>query len=379
MTPIRVLHCPTMTGGHPGQLARAERRLGLASIAVSLYVEPAAYETDEVVWRPGDGLARREFRRWRLIHRALRDFDVIHFNFGSSLMPRRVPLMPGEELRVSPPLQVVARIYARLVELRDLPLLHRAGKGIVVTYQGTDARQGDVTRDRYELSLASVPGYFGDREDEGKRRSIAIFDRYADHIFALNPDLLAMLPDRAEFLPYAHVDPDAWIPSYREPGEVVRVVHAPTRRGVKGTQYVIDAVERLQAENVPLTLELIEGLTHAEAQRLYEGADIVVDQLLAGWYGGFAVEAMALGKPVISYLRDDDLARVPAEMRVDLPVISATPDTIADVLRRLATSERLLLHELGRRGRAYVERWHDPRTVAARVKGVYEEIMASRR
>jgi glycosyltransferase involved in cell wall biosynthesis len=159
----------------------------------------------------------------------------------------------------------------------------------------------------------------------------------------------------------------------------VRIVHAPSNRRAKGTEHVVAAVERLQAENVPVELELVEGLTHVEAQRLYAQADIVVDQLLVGWYGGFAVEMMALGKPVVAYVRDEDLVHIPDAMRAELPVISATPDTITDVLRRLVTDEGRRLPELGRRGRAYVERWHDPRAIAGRLKGVYEEIMQSRR
>ena len=69
----------------------------------------------------------------------------------------------------------------------------------------------------------------------------------------------------------------------------------------------MEAADRLQREGVPFDLELIENLPNAEATRRYRDADLVVDQLLAGWYGGFAVEAMALGKPVIAYLRESDL------------------------------------------------------------------------
>ena len=36
-------------------------------------------------------------------------------------------------------------------------------------------------------------------------------------------------------------------------------------------------------------------MTHDEAVEHYKQADIVVDQLNAGWYGLFAIEAMAPG------------------------------------------------------------------------------------
>ena len=66
---------------------------------------------------------------------------------------------------------------------------------------------------------------------------------------------------------------------------------------------MIAAVEGLDAD-----LELVEGLHHDEAFERYRDADIVVDQLNAGWYGLFAIEAMALGKPVVTFLHDEAVA-----------------------------------------------------------------------
>ena len=65
------------------------------------------------------------------------------------------------------------------------------------------------------------------------------------------------------------------------------------------------------------------------------------------------------------------------QMRGEIPIIRATTATIYDVLREWLTERRDELPEVGRRGRAYVERWHDPLQIAARMKGVYEEITSS--
>src|SRR5262249_35591321 len=66
------------------------------------------------------------------------------------------------------------------------------------------------------------------------------------------------------------------------------VVHAPSNRTRKGTEHVIAACEQLDVD-----LRIVEGMHHDEARKLYASADIVVDQLNAGWYGLFAIEAMA--------------------------------------------------------------------------------------
>ena len=54
-----------------------------------------------------------------------------------------------------------------------------------------------------------------------------------------------------------------------------------------------------------------------------------------GWFGATAREAMMLGKPVICYLRPEWLASARREVPEyidELPIVSATPETIRDVL-----------------------------------------------
>jgi glycosyltransferase involved in cell wall biosynthesis len=346
--PLRVLHCPFSVGSHPQGLAEAERSLGLDSVSVSF---------DELF--EGIGRGRRELRRWGLFVRALREFDVVHFNFGSSISPRRFP----ETLTGGGVGRTLFGAYARAFELRDLQVLKRAGKVIFVTYQGDDARTAELAG-----GAAREAGYYDIEHDRRKRSWVATFDRHASGIYALNPDLLSVLPARAEFLPYASVDPDQWRPPTAEwePGRL-RIAHAPTHRGVKGTRFVLEAVQGLDAE-----LDLVEGVGRHEARRRLERADVVVDQLLLGWYGGVAVEAMALGKPVVAYLRHEHLGVVPAEMRHDLPIVEARPETLRDVLRGLMGRD---LDEIGRRGRHYVERWHDPRRIAKRLEADYRQAM----
>jgi glycosyltransferase involved in cell wall biosynthesis len=125
-----------------------------------------------------------------------------------------------------------------------------------------------------------------------------------------------------------------------------------------------------------MTVQLVEDVPHASVQQMLREADIVVDQLLLGWYGGVAVEAMALGRPVVAHLHGPDLARLPQQMRADLPVMDATPETLDDVLRTLAARD---LDELGRQSRGYVEQWHDPSRIAAKLGEIYERSFAAAR
>jgi glycosyltransferase involved in cell wall biosynthesis len=132
---------------------------------------------------------------------------------------------------------------------------------------------------------------------------------------------------------------------------------------VKGTAHVLETITQLQAEGVDLRFELVTGRAREDAHGAYARAAVIVDQLLAGWYGGVAVEAMALGKPVVCALQERGLRHVPEALRTQLPVVSATPGTLPDVLRALLRdAERR--KQTGLAGRAFVERWHDPRSIA---------------
>jgi glycosyltransferase involved in cell wall biosynthesis len=146
------------------------------------------------------------------------------------------------------------------------------------------------------------------------------------------------------------------------------VLHAPSSRRRKGTEHVIAACEQL-----PVELEIVEGLHHDEARRRYERADIVVDQLNAGWYGLFAIEAMALGKPVVTFLRDEAVARAEEAFQTKVPVVSATADTLVDRLRPLVedAEER---RRIGAASRAYVKRVHDADRIADRLLDIYARL-----
>ncbi|MBU4577112.1 MAG: glycosyltransferase family 1 protein, partial [Proteobacteria bacterium] len=111
--PLKVLHCPTTVGGHPQQLAISERELGLASRSATLEKNYLRYPVDEVVF--GRCKALNELRRWRFAARALRRYDVIHYNFGSSIMASRVDERGGVLEHAAR--KLYNRLYGRQVEL----------------------------------------------------------------------------------------------------------------------------------------------------------------------------------------------------------------------------------------------------------------------
>ena len=203
---------------------------------------------------------------------------------------------------------------------------------------------------------------------------------FADHVFASTPDLPRLVP-RAGWLPTPVSVAPAGSP-WRE--EKPLVGHFPSDRSRKGTDRLLEAfggfgpsaatqpergVTRVEAENAVLLI--VEGVPHARALDLMAGCDVVVDQLIGlGVYGVVSIEAMALGKVVLS---DVDPALYPEAP----PVVRATSDTIGEVLQTVVHS-RETWPERGRRGREYAARVHDPESVAQRTIRVYEGALAAR-
>jgi glycosyltransferase involved in cell wall biosynthesis len=149
----------------------------------------------------------------------------------------------------------------------------------------------------------------------------------------------------------------------------------PTNRSIKGTRYVEQACARLNSGGVPVELMLVEQVPHARVKDLIAQADVVVDQLLTGWYGALAVEAMALGKPVLCYLRAEDLKRF-VPFHEQIPIVRTTKETLAQDLAGLLRSQSRC-EELGEAGRRFVTEWHDPLKIARQTVAAYQRSCAA--
>ncbi len=370
---VCVLHVPENIAGNPYALSLAERRVGLRSRCVELAPHPFGYPCDHTLARTRIGA---EIARPRLLAIALGRPDIVHFNFGRTIAPLPIT-SPAYDNGIWRALVPLYDRMARLMNFRDVDLLRKRGKVIAVTFQGSDVRQW--SSGGYSAELHEGYGRSLEKFDEKKRRLSKDWTKRADLMFALNPDLLRFLPPWAQFLPYASVDPRdfEFVPTNRREGRL-RVAHAPTNRAAKGSQHVLAAVDSLRREGLDIELDLIEGVRHTEAISRYRRADVVVDQLLIGWYGGLAVETMAMGKPTIAYVSPQDLQRAPSDFAADLPIVRADPNSITDALRQIFfwTSERM--SAVSYSSRRFVENHHDPMKIAAGVKKQYLSAIAKK-
>ena len=305
---LRVTHCPVNTAGIPWENVQALRRKGVEARLVVFNRGKLHPEADWSLDRHG-GLARRLVTQFGALARLLPQTDVFHFYFGLPLVPNSL----------------------------QFPILRATGKKSVFHFLGSDIRGKTPAELAY-----------------GKRANAEIVGSYAARRWVPEAHVVPPGLDLRPFTP---------VPPSDNPRPLV--VHAPSNREKKGTRYVIEACAQL-----PVELDIVEGVEHEQARERYARADIVVDQLCAGWHGVFALEAMALGKPVVAQL-DTEMIEASAEgFGRRVPIVQASKETLVEALRPLVESPALR-RRLGAEGRAYVEQVHDIDQVADRLLAIY--------
>jgi hypothetical protein len=194
------------------------------------------------------------------------------------------------------------------------------------------------------------------------------------------------------------LDPALWRPDLeipdpfrlRLPEGTVKVYHAVgnfqnrsevgSKRNLKSTHIYAPLIEQLKREGHDVELIFFQDVPNRELRYYEAQADIVVDMLTYGFFGATAREAMMLGKPVVCYLRPEWLEQMRAEIPgyVDeLPVVSATPETVHDVLVDLIEHPGKRA-AIGRRSREFAVKWHSARAAAERFDRIYSGLLEGR-
>lgn len=140
---------------------------------------------------------------------------------------------------------------------------------------------------------------------------------------------------------------------------VVKIMHSPNHRGVKGTEYLIKAIDELKKEGLQVELVLLEKVPNTRVRELMQEVDILAEQFMMIGHGLNAIEGMASGLPVLANLDNEAYTTVFRRYSFlnECPILSTTPETLKDNLRLLITNPKLR-KELGELGRKYAEKYH---------------------
>jgi glycosyltransferase involved in cell wall biosynthesis len=147
----------------------------------------------------------------------------------------------------------------------------------------------------------------------------------------------------------------------------------PSNQAKKGTNAVRQAIESLRHSR-SFDFRLLDGVARPDGMKMMRNCDIFLDQFVLGDHGLAALEAMALGKPCVCYIKPSVLREHPRE----LPIVVANQDNLAEVIGNLLDNGDKR-NELGRLGRAYVEKYHDALQIAEQLVEIYQRLIATHR
>jgi glycosyltransferase involved in cell wall biosynthesis len=260
----------------------------------------------------------------------------------------------------------------------DLLLAQRLKKRGIVEFLGSDIRNSDILGavNPYYKSAFARPDYeYTDETAEHSRRTQEAFTKFGVKSVFAYPQLAPFLiPElwKQQFDIRVRISLDEFtFVGVSDRVEKPLIVHMTTAPICKGTPQVEDILDKLsKSEN--FEYKRLQGMRRTEVMEWIGKSDIFLDNFIIGDGPPVgAIEAMAIGKPVISYTRPelDHVWRRP-----EVPYINANLDQLPDAISNLLQDARLR-QELSVAGRAYVEKVHDARVQARKIMECYQQIL----
>lgn len=338
---MRIFYGPVNVAGILSEYAKAVNKLGHEADVVAFRRHSFDYHVDVDLNLKTSKWLKNWFAMGKLFWHCVFNYDVFHFAHGMTLLPRHI----------------------------DLPILKLLGKKILMHFTGCEMRikHSELARREEFIVCKECKKECDDRE---KEKNFALLSKYVDFFLGgADPSYYANFPPRRFNSDIKLcIDLELW-----KPNEVSRktcpvIIHAPSNPHIKGTKYVLEAVEKLKKE-YDFEFKLLRNVPNNRVKEFIQDADIVVDQLLIGWYGTFAVESMALGKPVLCYLRADCLSFKP-----NVPIVNTNAHTVYENLKRLIEDPELRI-TIGRKSRKYVEEEHDSLKIGRMLVDLYESLL----
>lgn len=297
--------------------------------------------------------------------------------------------------------RITSRIFGSNAEIRFLKML---GKKIVYTNNGCldGVLQSSFSKWLPESVCAICP--WKDRadvcSDENNTEWGKLRNEFADYQILLGGNRADFNIDQRihEVPEFYCLDSSFWNPDILIPAnyklaiseDTVKVYHsvgnfeartsAAGNQTIKSTHVYLPLIERLKSEGHKIELIFFHDVPNKKIRYYQAQADIFVDMLTFGWFGANLREAMMLGKPCICYLRPEWLEQARLEIPEyvnELPIVSATPETVYDVLKELILNKDRRL-EIGRKSREFAVKWHSAEAGARRFDQIYSHLLEKR-
>jgi glycosyltransferase involved in cell wall biosynthesis len=263
---------------------------------------------------------------------------------------------------------------------RELPLLRLLGKKIIYVFNGSDSRphyiSGNVIYNETTASLDECA-----IETRRQKRVVRTIERYAD--VCINHPPQAHFHER-KFINHCFVGHPCRLPATNSQQRGIagasaklRIVHAPSNPGPKGTAIVRDLVAQLRAAG--RQIDYIELINRPNQEVLEELAqcDLVIDEVYSDIpLAGLGTEAAFFGKPaVVGGYAHDELNRYARDTGLPM-ALDVRPEQLASAVERLI-SDTSFRSECGAVAQKFVSDQWSPRAVASRFLRLISDDMPS--
>jgi glycosyltransferase involved in cell wall biosynthesis len=333
---LRIINGTIEIANQMNTISTGLNRLGIDSKTLSYYPNYLGYKTDYIL--DINSFKENEvadYETKKLAAKLISENNLFHFHFGTSLT----------------------------LDHSDLPLINELGKKCIMQHWGSDVRM-------YSKAIQFNPYVKVKEPNEDKiKRKLELISSYIPHCIVCDYELYEYVKEfYSNIYHITHaIDIEKYKPSNSKNKKFL-IVHAPSAPEIKGTKYILEAIEALKGK-YNFEFKLVQGMSHDAAKEIYQKADLIIDQILIGSHGLFAVEAMAMGKPVVCWISDFMKSKYPK----DLPIISANPDNIREVIENVLKN-RDMLSKIGNDGRKYVEKYHDMNIISKQLLDMYRTI-----
>ena len=255
--------------------------------------------------------------------------DIFHFISGETLLTRKL----------------------RLFEFFILKLFT---KKIIMHVVGTDIRSVEsiLWKEKNIFSFLKGKADYPYSLD-WQKKMIADSQSYADEILVSTADLLKVIP-KASYFPVM-IDLNSFLmelskQKFNKRTDKITILHAPSNVKMKGSTIIHKVLKEIAREHedieIVLTHELkrktnsVYTVSRYELFKLYQESDIVVDQLVIGWYGLQSIEAILSKNATICYIEAD----LTQYLQPNCPIINANAINLKEVL--LNTIEKIRKKEI---------------------------------
>ncbi|MGD9569050.1 MAG: glycosyltransferase [Sedimentibacter sp.] len=330
---LKVVHGTMEIANQMYTLTEGLKRYNVDAKSVNYYPSYLNYKSDFIFNLSAFNISEADKLTKELATLLIRENDVFHFHFGTSLT----------------------------IDYSDLKVLKNLNKKVFMHHWGSDVRL-------FSKAVIKNPYVKVKNSDEkGIIQRLTFLGNYIENCIVSDFELYEYVKDfyKNIYLIKQAIDIEQYQANFKPKNDKLCIVHAPTSAGIKGTSYVIKVIEELK-DKYDFDFKLVQGKSHLEAKKIYEMADIIIDQLLTGTYGLLAIEAMAMGKVVICWISED----MKDNYSNELPIISANPDTLKEKLEHIIKNKDML-EEVGKRSRRFVEKYHNSEMIVKELLKLY--------